>query len=440
MHKQLSAPLVVQWEVTPWCNYNCAHCYNYWRASTKCKRVLTANQLLDQEKIARELVSNKVFHVTLTGGEPLGVLEQIFPILQGMVQAGIDISVNTNLGLLNNKVVDLLHKLKVRSILTSLLSADEKVNNTLAQNTGAFRSTTQGIKLAVSAGFPVFVNMVVSQKNLDTVYATGELAYSLGAKAFCATKVSMPANCPDFADFTLSLEQLNQMFGELLRVRDNFGIRIDSLEHYPFCAFSDSRARASFGKRKCSAAKTSCTIGFNGLVRPCSHAPKSYGSILEEGLYLSWVNMAGWRTGELIPNFCKFLCHWYPTTCGAGCRIEAKNYTGGENGFDPYCNTGQTIEVGDTKKRQSPSLLPDTVVKLSAEVVARQESFGYILYRTTTKWIAVDEILYDALNTTLEGSRGLTAKELAILYSSNVDEALKTLNLLKARHIVVLIA
>ena len=85
-------------------------------------------------------------------------------------------------------------------------------------------------------------------------------------------------------------------------------------------------------------------------------------------------------------------------------------------------------------------MLPDTVVKLSAEVVARQESFGYILYRTTTKWIAVDEILYDALNTTLEGSRGLTAKELAILYSSNVDEALKTLNLLKARHIVVLIA
>ena len=28
----LKYPPVVHWEVTPECNHNCIHCYNYWRS------------------------------------------------------------------------------------------------------------------------------------------------------------------------------------------------------------------------------------------------------------------------------------------------------------------------------------------------------------------------------------------------------------------------
>jgi len=68
MYTQLSAPLDVQWEVTPWCTYNCVHCYNFWRRGIRPKRFLSESQLVVHRATVRELVVNKVFHVTLTGG------------------------------------------------------------------------------------------------------------------------------------------------------------------------------------------------------------------------------------------------------------------------------------------------------------------------------------------------------------------------------------
>ncbi|KKS66876.1 MAG: Radical SAM domain protein [candidate division WWE3 bacterium GW2011_GWB1_42_6] len=175
MYTRLSAPLDVQWELTPWCTYNCVHCYNYWRRDERPMRVLTEDQLVVRRKTAKELLENKVFHVTLTGGEPLGVIEQVMPELRQLASAGIQMSINTNLALMTTEMGKLLKELGIRSILTSLMSADEILNDEIAQQRGAFRRTIEGIKVAVSMGLRVSVNMVVSQKNFDTIYDTGKL-------------------------------------------------------------------------------------------------------------------------------------------------------------------------------------------------------------------------------------------------------------------------
>ncbi len=245
----LSAPIDIQWELTPWCTNNCVHCYNYWRRGERPSRRLTQSQMAVHRQTIREIIAHKVFHVTLTGGEPLGVLKQLHKDLMLLSAAGVSLSINTNVALLDTELIKLLKVLGIKSILTSLMSSDEKINDFLAQQPGAYKRTINGIRLAVDEGFHVSVNMVVMSQNFHTIYSTGELAYSLGASTFCATKVSKPSNCEDFSAYALSVPQVQSMFKTLIELKRTFGINVASLEHYPACIFPDAETRALFGTR-----------------------------------------------------------------------------------------------------------------------------------------------------------------------------------------------
>jgi len=384
-------------------------------------------------KTVQEIVGCGVFHVTLTGGEPLGVLEQTFDELLVLRQAGVHMSINTNLALLNTKLIGLLRQLGIRSVLTSLMSADEVLNDEIAQQKGAYRRTVAGIKLAVTNGFCVSVNMVVSQKNFHTIFETGRLAHELGARAFCATKVSKPSNCDDFSGFSLTAQQIGHMFYELLRIKGGFGIEVASLEHYPACVFPDDEARTVFGNRNCSAAKTSCTIGFDGKVRPCSHAPMSYGSVAQEGLAASWNNMGEWCDDSLVPLICKQQCGEYPSRCGGGCRIESLNANCGLGGSDPYCLKARPLAA---RKIGNVKLIPaDSLARLCEQVRFRPEGFGYIAYRSSANWLAIDPTLYGILASTSQG-KVVTIGDIVKAYQSSEADALETLSILKAKSIV----
>ena len=154
------------------------------------------------------IIKNKIFGVTLTGGEPLAVIEQLLPELQLLNQNGVDLTVNTNLALMTMKMAKLLNSVGIHSVLTSLMSSDPGINDEIAQRKGAYQRTVKGIGLARSLGFTVGVNMVVTQKNIHTVYETGKLAHELGADTFSATKAAKPTNCSDFTEYSITIKQL----------------------------------------------------------------------------------------------------------------------------------------------------------------------------------------------------------------------------------------
>jgi hypothetical protein len=68
-------------------------------------------------------------------------------------------------------------------------------------------------------------------------------------------------------------------------------------------------------------------------------------------------------------------------------------------------------------------------------VKIRPESFGYIAYRSSTSWIAMDPTLYAVLAPTLDGSV-ITVHDMMQAYQSSENDALKTLSILKAKSIV----
>lgn len=429
MFRRLSAPISVQWELTPACNLNCVHCYNYWReAPSGGKRLNVISNGPSPDLVADEIIKNGIFQVTLTGGEPLTVLKRNMTALSRLRDAGVDLNLNSNLALLNEARISLLKELGIKSALTSLMSFDEATHDFLSDTPGSFRATCAGITKAAQGGLRVAVNMVVTKKNIGQVTETGRFVKQLGAVGFCATKASKPGSCPDFGDYHLSPDELHRMFRDLLSVRDETGLGIDSLEHYPACSFPDSETRTAIGGRNCSAGKTGCTIGFNGQVRPCSHAQQTYGDIAD-GLPTAWLAMDEWRSGDFVPERCKSSCKEFPLRCGGGCRVEAGNCNGSIAGHDPYCVGGAP-----------PAKLPSGHIKFDLESTFnpsknlrfRREKGGQVAYLSVKNWLLMD----DTIAGLLKSGSGFTAKKLAASYGVAVDRAYPTLRLLVSKKLV----
>jgi pyrroloquinoline quinone biosynthesis protein E len=429
MFRFLSSPVYVQWEVTPKCNYRCVHCYNHWRSEAGDETTLDPAKWYD--KVVTEIISNQVFMVTVTGGEPLLVLNRIKPSLQRLQESGIRISINSNLSLLTEKKARILKDLEIASILTSLPSGNARLNDQITQKREALSLTTHGIELALKYGLNVTANMVVTKLNVRDVFRTAQHIAGLGVKNFSATKATVPGNCQDFSRYSLSIQEFRFLMGELLHVKDELGMNVDSMEFYPSCAFGNSITRNLFGaKRFCSAAKTNCTIGYDGQIRPCSHASQTYGSITD-GLRRAWLAMDEWRNDQWIPTECKD-CR-LKLRCGGGCKIEALRVNGALTKPDPYCDYSQ-LPISQIEKPEEIEIASGIHLQFNSKLQLRKEDFGGILYAGPTAWVPVDHKLFQFTNTRKEGYCAID--ELAQWMGTSIVEANKLVNYLYQNDIV----
>ncbi|MBS8122356.1 radical SAM/SPASM domain-containing protein [Candidatus Vampirococcus lugosii] len=374
--RQLSAPLSMQIEVTSSCNVSCIHCYNSWQITDR-------NHIhLDIEKakiIIEQLKKAGVFHVGITGGEPLIKKDVVLFLIEQLSEHGISCSLNSNVMLLTKKLAQELKSKGLRSILTSLTSYDSKVHDQITGKEGNFNKVISGIKTALDEDIKIGVNMVLTKLNIDHVYETGNFLKELGVKSFFATKGSWPANIPNFMDYAVDKDDVILSLSDLVRLKKEQGLYVDILECYPLCLLSEIPEFAEFSRHKCTAGITSSIIGADGEVRPCTHADMSYGNIFQKNLDEIWQNMQEWRNGDLIPETC-VSCE-YLSKCTGGCRMEAKGTTGEINQMDPYAKPVNRKKIHlllEQNKIKVTSLLGEKL-RVSPNIIFREENDGYIL-------------------------------------------------------------
>lgn len=372
-YRELSAPLSLQVEITEACNNRCIHCYNFWREADK-QLCLTRLSALQLETIAGIAIENKIFAVTLTGGEPLLFWRILPPVIQKLRATGIDVSLNSNLTVMNDEIAQALKNSGLNSVLVSLLSHRAEIHDEISNHKGAWKKTIDGIKIVVSHGFRVAVNMVLLKSNYCDLYQTAELAQTLGVKSFCATKASPALNARDFTSLAIDTQELKQSLVQLETIRSKLGISVDILECYPLCLIGDAARFDYFARRSCTAGVTTCTVGSNGDIRPCSHADMVYGNIFREPFCDIWFRMDDWRNGAYIPKEC--LGCKFVAACSGGCRMEAKYY-GNICGKDPHMTGPDDViklPVVDTKS--GCNIRPDDRFKITENLQVRQEKFG----------------------------------------------------------------
>lgn len=315
IYKTLSAPLDVQVEVTTLCNEACVHCYNFWRGEQFREQVANFPQKTLQKDqlshIIAGLIQDQVFSITFTGGEPFLYRSTVIEGIRQAHEGGLDCSLNSNLTTMTSTMADRLKKVGLGSILTSLHSFDEEIHDAITQRKGSFKRTVRGIQVCQEAGLRAAANMVVTRMNQDQVFETGKFVKGLGIKSFSATKATPCLGGTNFSEISISREAFKQILEDLLRLERDEGINVDVLMSYPLCALGDGNLFRKFAERSCAAGVTTCTIGADGEIRPCSFADESYGNIFSGPLSQAWFKMGDWRDGSRLPEKCVSECKFF---------------------------------------------------------------------------------------------------------------------------------
>jgi radical SAM protein with 4Fe4S-binding SPASM domain len=294
------------------------------------------------ERIVDELVKAKIFQVTITGGEPLLNKKILFEAIKKLIENKIPCAVNSNLTLLKKEDAEMMYGFGMLGVLTSFFSFDETIHDFIAGRKGAFRDTLNGISVAIESGLKVAVSMVITKFNEKDIIKTAKFLKDYGVNQFFATKASPPVNSTNFQKHMVSNDSLIKSLDDLFFLQKEERMDVGILECYPLCAYLGGSYEFA-KKRSCSAGITTCTIGTNGDVRPCSHSDDIYGNIMANDLTVIWKNMVNLREESVLPTEC-ISCS-YLQECSGGCRVDAKYCHGKINSLDPYARPEKTPEI-----------------------------------------------------------------------------------------------
>jgi radical SAM protein with 4Fe4S-binding SPASM domain len=415
---ELTLPITAQLEITEICNFRCQHCY---RLDSDYKPDVAPDETV--MAAARALAENKVFNIILTGGEPLTRPKLLESLLEYLADMDCNISINTNLTLLNEDFIEIFRKYQVRNLLVSCPSYDKDEYETITrtEKIHGFDKFKKNLALLSESGLHYTINMVVNQLNKGSVRKTAEFVKGLGATRFGATPMSLNPLYPR-KDLLLSNEEVKDLLWTLKSIHDELGMEIDVMEALPKCAIPEEFVKEGlfFTKRKCQAGLSTAAISSNGDVRPCTHNPKSYGNMLETPLKEIWKTMSSWRDMTYIPTDCQDCA--LLSNCHGACRINALTMHGSLKDKDIWMT--RRIEPEEVNKKTFVSeLKPETKVRfMRVEWKVRKETDGFsLIFGRNGRQIAMvnDEVL--ALMENM-GQKTMSVQEVAAMGDAEPDD------------------
>lgn len=332
--KKYKAPTCINMEITEACNVKCRHCYNPWRDEHAGKFSLNLKKI---DYLINEFNECGVFHVILSGGEPLAKFEELKYFLKNLTKNNISTSLNSNLMLATKEKMMELKKLGLDHVLTSWFSYFPTETDHITTYKGSYQKIIQGIKATVEAGIRVSANTICTQHNKGTIYKSGKFLSSLGVSQFFAHRVIPPAY--DRKDVNkehyITREQAIETLDDLLKLKNETGMNIGTLINYPLCMLGDLQKYEDFVGRGCpTQSGHRFNINSNGDTHGCVMEDKNYGNVYKVGLKKSYAKTIKWRNESYLFEGCKG-CH-YIDVCNSGCRMHAFSSSGRMDGQDPF--------------------------------------------------------------------------------------------------------
>lgn len=336
-------PPSIDWELTSICNHNCIHCYNFWRGLNVEEHEVQKQDYFDS--VAKKIIASNPVSVQITGGEPLVVWHEAKHAIQLLLDAGINVSVNTNATLVDDEIADFFAQNNM-DVFVSFPCSNKEVFEKIVNCSGAAERAEKGIRILLNHNVRVSLNMVVSKINYPYVYETAMyVKQKFGVSYFSATKASFPQNAnPSFRSQMLDNEEFNSMLSTLIKVKSETGMRVDSAWVYSICGFRDEKILKQFGfNRKCECGRYNFVLDARGNMKACGCDSHTYGNIMEKSFADAIIEMSNWQIGAFIPNECK-LCQNLKV-CGAGCRSDAYSSNGTKCSLDSTADINNIIEI-----------------------------------------------------------------------------------------------
>lgn len=432
--KKLTGPANIQWELTPVCNHDCIHCYNYWRND----EIPLKHPDIDYMAIAKAIALINPVHVVLTGGEPLLVFEKMIDAAEYLHSKGIYLSWNTNATLVTSTIAKQMNHLNA-SAFVSLPCGDSETCDRIVNVPGTLDKITAGIEKMLSASVPVAVNVVVSSYNQHKLYETAAFAKKIGVEQFCIAPASRPFGADKaFDNMAPSPNIISILCKEAIHIEKELGLKVSLTGALPGCAYETDDAFQRFAYTKsCTAGRVSCALDSLGNVKACARDEKFYGNVLDESFESIWENMAEWRDGSLVPIECKE-CRDL-RICRGGCRLEACSVTGKRDVMDTFAKR-ELLPLPFKKEPTAYHWMPDQMFKIRSGLRWKHEEFGWrvslgprFTYMTdiTKEWIDTHsfftlEDMVDKFGKDAEGTLKIT---ITILNNAGIIEEVRNANI-----------
>ncbi len=368
-------PPFIEWEITPSCNHNCVHCYNYWRSNDEISIDADFDHNADftyYETVAEKIIDSKPVSVAITGGEPFIVFSKVKSAIDMLLHAGIEVSINTNATLLNDDILAFLRDRPIK-IFASFPCAEPTVCDKIVGVKGTLKRITEAICTLKEAGIDVATNTVVSELNYPYIEMTADyLKNVVGQKYFCATRACLPVNAKEeFRKQILSREHFNELMKTLLKIRQEKDMDVDFARAYSLCSFQSEDVLAAFaGKRQCSGGKLSFVVTSEGNIKACAMDSEIYGNILTGTFSSAIAKMASWQDLKYLPDDCK-ACKCL-NLCGGGCRIDALTTFGDFSKLDPLSMPNALPHIDFS--REDSFFPPDVSCRVSDCVCVTREN------------------------------------------------------------------
>ena len=157
-------PVMCSFELLPVCNLQCKMCYvrksmDYVRANGGLK---DADWWL---ALAAEGVKQGLLYPLLTGGEPF-LHPEFDRILAGMIDMGLQVSINTNGTMIDRTRAEFLSQHRPTRINLTLYGASEESYQKLCGNGSAFRRVREAVSLLKEFGIPLKFNCSITPDNV----------------------------------------------------------------------------------------------------------------------------------------------------------------------------------------------------------------------------------------------------------------------------------
>lgn len=148
------------------CCNRCIHCYNHY--STR-KSLFMERHIF--EKIIDEVKINNIDFLCLSGGECF-LHPDIKYFLKLIKDNNIRLRIYTTGQLITEDIISLLKEMKLSPPSITVYSSNEKVHDTITQESGSWRQTIQGINLLRENNIPFQISVPLTKLNISNYLET----------------------------------------------------------------------------------------------------------------------------------------------------------------------------------------------------------------------------------------------------------------------------
>lgn len=340
--KGVKAPFLIIWAITPKCNLDCIYCFPQVNNKKNNFLELSMKQI---DIILKKIIKAQIFHVTITGGEPL-LYRGIWDIFTKLENSNMKVGIVTNGTILNEDIIEKFStKYKYVDISVSLDSINSEVN-AITRGEGTLEKTLLFVKTFIKFCKFLSISITLNRYNYETLEETIDILKKMKITHFNIADLK-PFEKKNYDKIKLTKTQQLEIKDKILKLIDlNKDIYINPTELLIFSMLEENKEQKIM---KCPAGGSVGYIDFKGNFYPCTQLPTfCLGNLLEKNSILSL-----WRTSENRKNLLKLKnmniseikqCNECERKlfCDGGCRGEALWFSGNILGLSPNCpNIGE---------------------------------------------------------------------------------------------------